>query len=48
MYVYQSGELRGFPNLDTFIKMGFDFDNVKVVYASDKDGYQIGGMLPTL
>jgi len=48
VYVYQSGELRGIPNINTFIKMGFDFDNVKVVYASDKDGYQIGSMLPTL
>jgi hypothetical protein len=40
--------LRGIPNLHTFIAMGFDFDNVRVVYASDRAGYTIGDMMPSL
>jgi hypothetical protein len=46
VYVVQNGVLRGIPNLHTFIAMGFDFDNVKVLYASDRPGYSIGDMLP--
>lgn len=48
VYVMQNGVLRGIPNLHTFIAMGYDFDNVKALYASDRPGYSIGAMLPQL
>jgi hypothetical protein len=48
VYVVRGGVLRGIPNLQTFIKMGFDFDNVKVIYASDRAGYTVGDMMPYL
>lgn len=48
VYISQSGVLRGIPNLKTFIAMGKDFDDVKVYYASDRPGYSIGDMLPSM
>jgi len=39
--------LRGVPNLKTFMALGRDFDEVKVVYASEKVRYTFGDMLPS-
>lgn len=47
VYLVKDGVLQGFPNLKTFIGMGKDFGDVKVLYASDRPGYSIGPMLPS-
>jgi hypothetical protein len=48
VYQVQGGVLRGIPNLGTFIKLGLDFDDVKVLYASDRPGYRFGPMLDSM
>lgn len=48
VYVVRDNKLWGFPNGKTFVGMGFDFDNIKVMYASDRPGYTIGGMLDSM
>jgi len=46
VYISRGGELRGVPDLKTFLTLGRDFDEVKVLYASERLSYDIGQMLP--
>jgi len=47
VFLAKAGALRGVPNLKTFMTLGRDFDEVKVVYASEKMRYTFGDMLPS-
>ena len=48
VYLNKDGVLRGVPNLKTFMTLGRDFDEVKTIYASERGGYSIGDMLPSV
>jgi hypothetical protein len=48
VYLVRDGQLRGFPNGRTFLAMGYDFEKVQVMYASERPNYDIGDMLPAL
>lgn len=47
VYIMQNQHLRGIPNLKTFIHMGLDFDDVKVIFANERESYKFGDMLPS-
>lgn len=47
VYLMQDGQLRGIPNLKTFISLGLDFDDVKVIFANERESYTFGDMLPS-
>ena len=48
IYLIQDGLRREFPNLNTFLKMGYDLDKISVVKENDLEQIPIGLPLPTL
>jgi hypothetical protein len=48
VYVVRGGVLRGIPSQHTFIAMGFDFGDIKVLNAESRAGYSIGDMMPEM
>lgn len=47
VFLYQNGTLHLFPNGDTFVKMGFEWGQVKVYYQNEVDAMPVGLPLPT-
>ncbi len=45
VYLYRDGQLHAFPNGHTFLAMGFDFDNIKVIADDVLALYPIGDPL---
>jgi hypothetical protein len=48
VYLVQNGQLRAFPNGDTFMKMKFDFGDVHVTFQGEVDYMPKGPDLPIL
>eukprot|EP01032_Pedospumella_encystans_P016146 gene16146-18432_t len=48
VYLYRGGELHAFPNGHTFMAMGFDFGDVKVLNVEKRMELRIGVDLPSL
>ena len=48
VYLIQNGTKKGFPNLNTFLSMKYNFENVEIISVDDMNLLTNGGMLPTL
>ena len=48
IYLIQDGLRREFPNLNTFLTMGYDLDKISVVKENDLEQIPIGLPIPTL
>jgi len=48
VFLVKNGALRGVPNLKTFLSLGKDFDEVKVLLSSERSNFTFGEPLPSV